>query len=283
MGPLAQANPWRFSTKYQDDETGLLYYGYRFYNPTDGRWPSRDPIDEEGGINLYAFCFNDGLDWSDYLGRDPQKIPPATYLDDWVKQFKDLSKTAKGEMFRRLKTGCVGVTCLNLGIRYPGSKPDLSRCFLASAPSTPQEAFELAKALQEKMIKDKTCCGVSSSGWPSNPPRSLRPRIFSVRFYSDKKSYTPKNHKGELDPSRLVDMSNWNSSKGKTKVLMPYDYGLWDGGDKWYHATNGVPTQQQDFGDMKIKVSTLAQFSEPLADFDAQVICVACEQWGFSK
>ena len=29
-GPMAMVNPFRFSTKYQDDETGLLYYGYRY-------------------------------------------------------------------------------------------------------------------------------------------------------------------------------------------------------------------------------------------------------------
>ncbi len=32
-GPMAKANLIRFSTKYQDDETDLVYYGYRFYNP----------------------------------------------------------------------------------------------------------------------------------------------------------------------------------------------------------------------------------------------------------
>ena len=37
-GPMAKANPFRFSTKYQDDETDLLYYGYRYYNPSTGRW-----------------------------------------------------------------------------------------------------------------------------------------------------------------------------------------------------------------------------------------------------
>ena len=51
-GPMAFTNPFRFSTKYQDDETGLLYYGYRYYNPSAGRWPSRDPIGERGGLNL---------------------------------------------------------------------------------------------------------------------------------------------------------------------------------------------------------------------------------------
>jgi RHS repeat-associated protein len=48
-GTMAKANPFRFSTKYQDDETDLLYYGYRYYNTSTGRWPSRDPIEERGG------------------------------------------------------------------------------------------------------------------------------------------------------------------------------------------------------------------------------------------
>ncbi|HOG86433.1 MAG TPA: RHS repeat protein, partial [Verrucomicrobiota bacterium] len=30
-GPMARANPFRFSIKCQDDETDLLYYGYRYY------------------------------------------------------------------------------------------------------------------------------------------------------------------------------------------------------------------------------------------------------------
>jgi RHS repeat-associated protein len=68
VGPLAQGNPWRFSTKYQDDETGLLYYGYRFYNPTDGRWPSRDPMGERGGVNLYMLLDNAPLSQIDLLG-----------------------------------------------------------------------------------------------------------------------------------------------------------------------------------------------------------------------
>ena len=47
-GPMAKANPFRFSTKYQDDETDLLYYGYRYYKPSTGDWLSHDPIDEPG-------------------------------------------------------------------------------------------------------------------------------------------------------------------------------------------------------------------------------------------
>jgi RHS repeat-associated protein len=43
-GVMARNNPFRFSTKYADDESDLLYYGYRFYKPSTGIWSSRDPL-----------------------------------------------------------------------------------------------------------------------------------------------------------------------------------------------------------------------------------------------
>jgi RHS repeat-associated protein len=81
-GPMAKLNPLRFSTKYDDDETDFLYYGYRYYNPSTGRWLSRDPIEEKGfqvysrsrsrrsGLepNLYVFVKNSPLNYSDALG-----------------------------------------------------------------------------------------------------------------------------------------------------------------------------------------------------------------------
>jgi RHS repeat-associated protein len=67
-GPLAKANPIRFSTKYTDAESGLLYYGYRYYNPSTGRWPNRDPIEEFGGRALYVFVGNNPISFLDALG-----------------------------------------------------------------------------------------------------------------------------------------------------------------------------------------------------------------------
>ncbi len=59
---------YRFSTKPGDSETGLYYYGYRYYDPETGRWPSRDPIEESGGVNLYGFLGNYTVSKWDYLG-----------------------------------------------------------------------------------------------------------------------------------------------------------------------------------------------------------------------
>jgi RHS repeat-associated protein len=67
-GPMAKLNPFRFSTKYQDDETDFLYYGYRYYNPSIGRWPNRDPKGETGGENLYGFVANAAPHYFDLLG-----------------------------------------------------------------------------------------------------------------------------------------------------------------------------------------------------------------------
>lgn len=67
-GPMAKANPIRFSTKYQDDETGLNYYGYRYYDPSAGRWLGRDPIGEEGNMGLYGFVGNQPVNLVDLFG-----------------------------------------------------------------------------------------------------------------------------------------------------------------------------------------------------------------------
>jgi RHS repeat-associated protein len=80
-GLSAFSNPFRFATKYQDDESGLSYYGYRYYDSLMGRWISRDPIGESGGVNHYVFIHNDGPNRVDMLG-----------LADWEK-FDIVSKS----------------------------------------------------------------------------------------------------------------------------------------------------------------------------------------------
>ena len=75
-GGYANENPFRWSTKYHDDETKLTYYGYRYYSPEMGRWISRDPIREDGtnyaevsgGLNLYEFIGNNPNSQIDPLG-----------------------------------------------------------------------------------------------------------------------------------------------------------------------------------------------------------------------
>jgi RHS repeat-associated protein len=92
-GSLATANRYRFSSKEWNENSGLYYYLYRFYDPNLQRWPNRDPVLEEGfeasrwgnmrgydylfqvlqiqptdGPNLYDFVINDPIDEIDNFG-----------------------------------------------------------------------------------------------------------------------------------------------------------------------------------------------------------------------
>jgi RHS repeat-associated protein len=58
----------RTSTTRSELPSAFHYYGYRQLNPLTGRWVSRDPIEEEGGVNLYGFLGNNPTDSWDYLG-----------------------------------------------------------------------------------------------------------------------------------------------------------------------------------------------------------------------
>jgi RHS repeat-associated protein len=59
---------------------GIYYYGYRHYSPELGRWLSRDPIAERGGINLYGFCYNNAVAWYDVFGKQPAGETSPTTL-----------------------------------------------------------------------------------------------------------------------------------------------------------------------------------------------------------
>ena len=67
-GVLATGNPFRFSSEYHNDITGLVEYIYRQYDPAIGRWINRDPIEEEGGLNLYGIITNALISTFDSLG-----------------------------------------------------------------------------------------------------------------------------------------------------------------------------------------------------------------------
>ena len=74
-GPMADVFNFWFSTKYLHHETGLYYYGERYYSPELGRFLSRDPIGEEGGLNEYGFVDNDPVNRLDYLGKETIAVP----------------------------------------------------------------------------------------------------------------------------------------------------------------------------------------------------------------
>ena len=69
-------SPIKIRSFEKKTKTGLNYYGYRYYDPVTGRWPSRDPIEEVGGLNVYSFVSNNGVNQWDYLGLMHPVVQP---------------------------------------------------------------------------------------------------------------------------------------------------------------------------------------------------------------
>ncbi len=68
-GELAESFVFGFSTKYLDRETDLVAYQRRFYSTVRKCWINRDPIEENGGVNLYGGCANNFIFNYDSLGE----------------------------------------------------------------------------------------------------------------------------------------------------------------------------------------------------------------------
>jgi RHS repeat-associated protein len=126
-GTAAANLPFRFSTKYQDAETGFYYYGYRYYCPSTRRWLSRDFIEENGGANLYGMVGNSAVNTIDYLGMmevdlvfAPEQVAsaPWSWSDDpvarraaWVRPISAKVECSPG-LLDRVSSFLGGICCL---------------------------------------------------------------------------------------------------------------------------------------------------------------------------
>ena len=94
-GNMAKDNPFRFSSEYADDELGLVYYNYRYYNILNGRWLNREPIGEDGNFNLYRMVYNNLFTFIDYTGSIPVKTPDAAMTNS-PSYLADIARATRG-------------------------------------------------------------------------------------------------------------------------------------------------------------------------------------------
>jgi RHS repeat-associated protein len=76
-------NPYLFTGRDFDAETGLYYYRNRYYSPETGRFVSQDPLGYINGPNLYQYCFSDPVNFFDPWGLSSksERGPALSYED----------------------------------------------------------------------------------------------------------------------------------------------------------------------------------------------------------
>ena len=74
-GEVVARNRYRFQCREWSAATGLTNFRARWYDAVTGRWLSKDPIGLNGGLNLYAFCGNDPINYCDFEGLECDKKP----------------------------------------------------------------------------------------------------------------------------------------------------------------------------------------------------------------
>jgi len=130
-GPAANQNPFRFSTKRTCNTTDLVLYEYRTYSPSLGRWLSRDPLGEWGGLNLYGFVGNDALQHADWDGRFFWLLTGCSSKKCRCKTVKVTPGTGVQGNLTTFPPGSMPPALLNLGIPIPYTVEvvgDASKC-----------------------------------------------------------------------------------------------------------------------------------------------------------
>jgi RHS repeat-associated protein len=64
----AIGNPWMFTGRELDEETGLYYYRARYYDAGKGRFLQRDPLEDVDGPNLYEYVADNPTHYVDPTG-----------------------------------------------------------------------------------------------------------------------------------------------------------------------------------------------------------------------
>ena len=88
-GTYADSNMYRFSSEYYNPILKSSDYGLRDYSFVLGRWRTRDPLGEQGGVNRYGFVKNDAINKWDYLGMIPFPSYLETSLKNLIKSWEE--------------------------------------------------------------------------------------------------------------------------------------------------------------------------------------------------
>jgi RHS repeat-associated protein len=233
-GPHANGNPWRYATKYLDEETGLYYFGKRYYDPITGQWISRELLGEEESLNLYSYCHNDSVNRVDLLGlaevafNGAGKITPvgkalleminSGKLESAARSLYQLQTSAE---FTNLEASLIGKPTPKAGVAYTGA--DLLTMTLAAAASGGS-----ATRSEMSQLWNMSDCGLFSGYWIDVVPKTWDSTAASNNYTSFEgiTQTGVANDQAQFAISRFHLENIWTAQAVSKRAA----FGVWEGG-----------------------------------------------------
>lgn len=146
--------PIRFQGQFEDEESGLYYNRYRYYDPRAGRYLSKDPIGLAGGVNLVGYIDGCPTSYIDPRGLALTIAPNLQQVVDRMRQsssiFRNLTDTLeKSDYSYNIKTG-----------KLPEGRPALTVCGIGGGCSTVIDPDQLSKLQYPTTTGGKACVGL---------------------------------------------------------------------------------------------------------------------------
>jgi len=145
-----------FTGFYRHQTTSLNLTVYRAYDADLGRWLSRDPIGEDGGVNLYGYVGNSPVNYKDPDGLEPSPTGPKEIYKDWkqVKKTKSIIDKIKDyqiclDGIKRIKAACEANKKSNTALVDPNTTED--------------QAIELLSAQKDVVVAGQKGVALSAS------------------------------------------------------------------------------------------------------------------------
>ena len=208
-------NPYRFTARRYDAETGFYYYRARFYAPERGRFIQRDPIGYADGMGVYAYVGNNPINWIDPLGTersgldefvdaitDPDfytdHLGPALYDEFIGDPLQDIADGKLLDAACKLAKPCRALD--KLGDAIPDKVKDKigdTCCFVAGTPVLTEEGY---KDIEDVRLNDLVLSKDVETG-----EQQLKPVTRLYQKYRLIYALTVMDASGELETIRTTD------------------------------------------------------------------------------
>jgi uncharacterized protein RhaS with RHS repeats len=247
-------------------------YSYRWYDPLTGRWPSRDPIGEEGGYNLYGHVANRSPNFVDMLGLDQTLTSSNGSVNEpftWTQKNGDADPFTPNSLARFsvkrevTREGCTMIVTISVNLAG-GSNPVGQELGFEDVPGYKALCDEQAQAMRDEFQKGidaawngrfKICCDKVTASRSGGNSYTLTDPKYCCCEVSIRLKHVPRGPRVGIfsNPDSGSNQFNWNTAASNATAgqTAAHEIGHFLGNTEEYGTVSNphsISTPSQSYG-----------------------------------